>query len=281
MLDSNYRNSSCGFGEDLVSYLYDEIGGNDKSKFEAHLNSCKGCEEELASFGFVRSSISEWRAEDFDGLEMPKIEILYNEQVNTISTISTGSNTWFDSLKKIFTPSPNWATATAGFAVLAVCAVIAIFVFNYSGQNELAVSDNENTTEKPSKVEEKVVQPQQIEIVNEESGDQNGSENTQVDEKPKPELVKETPIKQSPFKRTETNQKRIVVKNSKNSKNQILEIKKPNKEMTANNNSRNNQKLNNFDEEEVLKLSNFAEENDDENDSIRLTDLFDEIGDDK
>lgn len=278
MLDSNYRNSSCGFGEDLVAYLYDEIGGKDKSKFEAHLNSCKGCEEELAAFGFVRSSISEWRAEEFDGLEMSNIEIIYNEQINTIST---GSNNWFDSLKKIFTFSPNWATATAGFAVLALCAVIAIFAFNYSGQNELAVSDNENTSEKPSKVEEKVVQPQQTELVNEDFADQNGSENTQVDVKPKPELVKEIPAKQSPPKRTEKSQKRIVVKNSKNSKNQIIEIKKPNKEMTANNNPRNNQKLNNFDEEEVLKLSNFAEENDDENDSIRLTDLFDEIGDDK
>jgi hypothetical protein len=272
MLDSNYRNKSCGFGEEVVAYLYDEIGKNEKIRFESHLAICKNCEEEVNSFGVLRNSISEWRVTDFESLSLPEVKINFEDNKKTISSISTNSKSWFAGISRIFSISPPWATATAGFAVLVVCAVITFFAFNFVGENELSKINEKPTLNQP-KTEEKVVQPEKNDLVENNSLEQKKSDTFKIEGKTNSEYVKETSIKKSPVKQKENIKKQILAKkDTKQQKNtnQKQVIKRPDDEIMAN-----------FDEKQVPKLSNFSEGTENETDSISLADLFDEVGDDK
>lgn len=281
MLDSNYQNKSCGFGEDLVAYLYDEIGENEKTKFERHLSSCQNCEKELSSFGFVRTSINDWKAKDFVNASLPKIEIEYGEIEPPVQTVTTEKSGWFDSLIGIFSGLPTWANASAGFAVLAICAVIAVIAYNNSGIEEISNNPEQKSIEQTKPVDDKVISPQKEEIatkqkVAKESANETGLEN----KTPKSELVSNTEISTKSQKRNLVTKQKSTLAKTKKRENKVVEYEKPDEQMTANNSDQKNYK-NNLNEQEVPKLSNFVEEEIEESDSIRLTDLFDEVGNDK
>ncbi len=271
MSNNNHHNLQCGFAEDLVSYLYDEINPADKSKFEKHLDKCSTCDKELAAFGYVRSSISDWREENFSMLETPKIEIQYPEKQKTVEIIGISSQpgSFLGRLRDLFTLSPTRATV---FAALLVFIGLTIVVFNFSKSTDLVEVINEN-------------EPNESLAINDTNA-QITEQNPVTDEKPiiekdqpKPDLVKEN----KPDIVSEPNEKKVLVpkkiaesvaaKSPKN-KNIIRETRKPNETMTANQN-----KDTNIPEDRVTrdapKLTNFA---DDEDDSLRLADLFDEVG---
>lgn len=104
MLD-NTKNSNCDFAEQLVSYLYDELLGSEKTVFENHLNSCLVCKEELSGFSLTRTAISEWHQEEFSTLENPVIEIPYKTE------LKSNSVSLLDSIRGFLGFSPVWATA--------------------------------------------------------------------------------------------------------------------------------------------------------------------------
>lgn len=72
--------NDCGRKEDLVAYLYDEAGVNERASFERHLDDCGSCRKELTAFGRVRDELSVWqvgfapRAEVV--LQRSKVELL-------------------------------------------------------------------------------------------------------------------------------------------------------------------------------------------------------------
>lgn len=279
MLDSNYENKSCGFGEDLVVYLYDEISESDKIKFEKHLSNCQTCEKELAGFGLVRNSINKWKAEDFAKLSHPKIELEYGEFEKKSQIMETEKSGWFGELKGIFSGFPTWANAGAAFAVLSICAVIAIIAFNYSGNVEVVDNSDKQTVEETEPVKEEFVSPQTEEI----TITQNAEEESVKEETFKPQITSKAEIKKKPQKYRVVKKQNDTLAKNKTRKNNKIENKKPNDEMTAGN-SNQEKYLNNFSEPDVPELSNFVEEDvefEDETDSIRLTDLFDEVGGDK
>lgn len=129
MLDNNnHKNSTCAFAEQTVSYLYGEADAKEKTVFETHLNSCVSCAEEFAGFSAVHSSITEWRNEEFLSLEIPSTEIPYEKtrEFYNAETDSKVSRSWLEELRKLFTLSPA-LTASASFAVIAVCVGIIFF----------------------------------------------------------------------------------------------------------------------------------------------------------
>ncbi len=146
MLDKNKYNSSCSFSEHIISYLYGEIGAPESNDFEIHLKSCSICLEELSGFDTIRSSIGEWRKEEFSVLKMPAFNFL-PDQIEEIhlASVSTEKN-WLITLKdKLFLPSPTWAASA--FAALIICIGLAFVIFNYSKYDELAeISDVDDTT---------------------------------------------------------------------------------------------------------------------------------------
>lgn len=137
MFEKNGHDPSCNFAVDIVSYLYSEIGGAEKREFESHLAGCTTCSAELASFSSVRSSVSSWRAQEFDPLATPVIDIPFETQIEAAAagwqgTILTG-------FKKLFAFSP-WPPAAVGFAALAVFIGLGFLAFSYMNRsgNDLA-----------------------------------------------------------------------------------------------------------------------------------------------
>jgi hypothetical protein len=127
MLDTNHKYQPCDFSETLVSYLYGEIEAAESRKFQAHIMQCGACSSELASFSGVRSSIAEWRQEEFAPMDAFAVELPARERpvILTDEPLASASS-WLDSVRAFFTPQIT--IAAAGFAALLLFAGL-LFVF--------------------------------------------------------------------------------------------------------------------------------------------------------
>lgn len=142
-INNNNHNSFCDFAEDAVAYLYGEIDETQKAKFEKHLSLCSHCEEEVTAFASVRSSVLNWKAEEFDILSSPVIDIPFEPLPKTVKNVEI-SPSWFESLGKLFSFSP-FKLAAAACAIFAVGFGLMFFVFDFSAGNELADLKNNNS----------------------------------------------------------------------------------------------------------------------------------------
>ncbi len=270
MSNNNHYNSPCGFAEDLVSYLYGEIDSAEKTRFERHLDDCSNCGKELAGFGFVRSSIGDWREEMFSVLETHKIEIPYIEKQTFVKTSvnSNDSLSWLASLRNVFSLSPTWATTTTVFASIAVLVGITIFALNFSYSNQVLeakiIGNTSQNGVNAERVEiESANQPEEKDRTNLSLAGEKTSENNDLKINKKNSLPEKIVAEITPKS----------IKIPKNSR----ENKKPSDKTMANTNinpgkNSNTSKSGNI---EVPKLTNFSEE---EDNSLRLADLFDEVG---
>jgi hypothetical protein len=148
MLDNNnYKNSSCAFAEQIVSYLYGEANAQEKTLFESHLNSCAACAEEFAGFSVIRSSIVEWRNEEFLSLETPLPEIPYEKARHNynLESGSSISRSWLTAFRELFTMSPA-LTASASLALIVFC--IGIVFFAAKSSNNIETVNNINDGKK-------------------------------------------------------------------------------------------------------------------------------------
>ena len=76
-MKNNGTNTNCPFADEIVSYIYDEITGTQRSMFETHLADCMVCTDEFAAVSNARFSVFEWRKEEFAHLPTPEIVIPY------------------------------------------------------------------------------------------------------------------------------------------------------------------------------------------------------------
>lgn len=142
MADDNYNN--CAYGEQAVSYLYDEIDARGKVVFEEHLRVCTTCAAEIAGFGAVRASVLQWKTEEFQLLNTPKIEFqdASAKSENNINTVPIKPNSWIERFSKFFIPAPVW---TASFASIIVLSALLLFVYNFSNNNQIVEVGTENS----------------------------------------------------------------------------------------------------------------------------------------
>lgn len=261
MLNNNSHNSSCAFAEEIVSYLYDEASVKEKTAFVAHLENCSNCSDELAAFGFVRSSIQEWRNEEIFALEMPALDIshLQPAKIAEISAVSDNSGSWLDQIRTFLTISPKLAFGSAAFAVLAICAGLGLFFFNSSNESDIASNSNRNS--------KNAAAPNVIETIEPTSSNP-------VIEPQKSESLPENKLEQAQFKSPRISTEKTSDNSKTLPKNKTLN-KKPNGTMAGNFTENKRNKTNTTQTQEAPKLSNLNEE---EDNSLRLTDLFAEIG---
>jgi hypothetical protein len=261
MLNKNGHNSSCSFAEEIVSYLYDEAGVKEKTDFVAHLEKCSNCTDELTAFGFVRSSIQEWRNEEIFALEMPALEIPHLQTANFAgnSAVSDDSDSWLDQIRKIFTLSPKLAFGSAAFAVLAVCAGLGLIIFNSSNENDIASNSNRNY---------------QNDIAANVNKTSESAPSNPALEQQKTESLPENKPEQVQFKSPKNSTEKASGNSKALPKNKALD-KKPNSTMAETFIENKRDKTNNIQKQEAPKLSNLNEE---EDNSLRLADLFAEIG---
>lgn len=146
MMNNNHKKEGCGFASELVSYLYGETNAAESSAFEAHIEKCAACADELKAFSGVHFSIGDWKAKEFDRLPTPIIEIPYNKGIET-KDANVG---WLAGLRNLFSLTPGWSLAAASLAILAVFVGIALFTLNSRKGNDVAGSGNKKTLTTPT-----------------------------------------------------------------------------------------------------------------------------------
>lgn len=156
MLNNNHKNPACAFAEPLISYLYGEIGGVEKVEFEAHLKSCADCSNELAELGFARTAVQEWRVEEFDKLATPIFEVPSNFVENP--AVAANPRSWFSDWRQIFSFKP--ALALSAMAIVVALFGVSLFIFNFKSGNEIALKTTNEKIVKTSvsPTVEKIVQ---------------------------------------------------------------------------------------------------------------------------
>ncbi|HEV7645308.1 MAG TPA: zf-HC2 domain-containing protein [Pyrinomonadaceae bacterium] len=138
-MNNNGHNNSCDLSETLVSYLYGETSAAESDKFKSHLAHCVACTEELAGFGVMRSSLAEWKQEEFAGVTAPVIELPVRDMPVVLTDEPASS--WLDGLRAFLTP--KIALTAAGFAAVLICLGLAFaFMTSQNPVDKGLVADN-------------------------------------------------------------------------------------------------------------------------------------------
>jgi hypothetical protein len=119
----------CERALDLMAFLYREMNESETRAFELHLRDCANCRDELAAFGVVKASITEWRDEVLSGF---------------VSTPLPARKSAVAALRQFFDLSPLWLKAATGFAVVVFCVLVTVLVAG--NKKEPAVAVNKDAT---------------------------------------------------------------------------------------------------------------------------------------
>lgn len=272
----------------LVAYLYDEINAEQKIRFEEHLAGCPNCEAELASFGLVRSSITYWKQTDFEGLTPLHIELPAAEKV---PALSPGKNSLAAQVRNFIfglAAGPfNWKTAAAaGLPVLIIAFLALTFLLTSAERVEIAGPEKPRPAKITPEDKQIVSDAETADLADNETDQEiptsagNVPDNVKAAE---PDVARQNPAPATPKRKSPTRSGRQVAKKKKQSENPpVNQNQKPNDQINAatNSNRSNAGQPFQYDEQEPIKLSDLTGETEEDNDSIRLIDLFDEVGGD-
>ncbi len=270
MLDKNKYTPPCLFSEQVISYLYEEIGAQETNDFEAHLKSCTICLEELSGFGAVRSSIGEWRKEEFSVLETPAFNFLpaQTEKIR-FAPVSTEKNWWLALKERFSTPSPVWAASA--FTALVVGVGLAFVIFNYSKYVEIAeISNGDNITTVSSSVE--IKNEQNANSISDSKPSEKSSEKFITVQQSKQEIVTASHNVPPPGNFV------MKIKNDLNTTTNRNSSRDSNKTIPINRKSATNKKAKQQSLPKSRNIPFLADIEDVEDDSLRLADLFDDTG---
>jgi hypothetical protein len=122
------KDQVCERADELISFLYGELGENDSRRFERHLHECAHCESEFAAFGQIRKSIVSWRDESLGSAWMPGAV-----DDHTLATPAARSATQIRpsalaAIREFFNLSPLWMKGAAAFASLLFCLFAALAI---------------------------------------------------------------------------------------------------------------------------------------------------------
>ena len=110
----------CERASDLIAFLYGEAGEHEARDFQLHLQQCKSCREEVASFGEVRESITAWRDEALAGF------------VSTPMTAQPKTKSALAALRQFFDLSPLWLKGATALAAVTFCVLVGLALFRSS-----------------------------------------------------------------------------------------------------------------------------------------------------
>lgn len=268
ILDDNHKNSSCDFAGTLVLYLYGEAPKPESIEFEGHLKNCLNCADELESFAALRNSLFEWK-EDFTAIKTPAF-VLPNEKQRKFAKEVTNGNEKrprFSDFGKLFSFFPKLA---AGFAVAAICFGLFLFALRFSQNNELVQNDLNTINSNASfQVIDKKIQQA------EESGLSGNSDDNPVKaQKSENKNLSEKAATPARFDGSRNSSVKIsgisqtAAKNYKSTQNKIKSQTIREKQVY------NSQRLTATSK----KNPTLVEVGDEEDDSMRLADLFEEVG---
>lgn len=279
MLDSRKTNSNCGLAETIVSYVYDEMAGPEKHDFERHLSSCLDCENELAAFSSVSSSVKEWRDAEFAVLETPEISIPYKTQDTAVmaADASDSNPSWLENMRGLI--SSFGMKTVAGFASLAVVLGLGWFLVNsFSSEQDIAKEPGNKVIE-PIGGKENLspAKPDPGDVVEENESEIN-SPNVIPEVSPELAADNASPTdarKTAPTKATYRAPAALNrnISTRRNSNKNRSRAKKPNPSVK--------EKTNPVIQAPIDRLTEEFAIDEKKEDELRLSDLFDEVGSDK
>ncbi len=85
----NNGKTNCPFEDEIVTYIYDEMVGSERMKFENHLSGCSVCTDDFAAISEARFSVFEWQKEEFGHLPTPDIVIPYESNRRVVEESSS------------------------------------------------------------------------------------------------------------------------------------------------------------------------------------------------
>ena len=134
---NNGNNANCGFSDEIVSYIYDEIGAVERKTFEGHLTVCSVCTDEFAAISNARFTVFEWRREEFEPLATPEFSIPYaGKQYEADESTSAG---FLAGLRGLLSVS-GWPIAVA--AGLVACLGLGLVAMKYLDSGQLQIASN-------------------------------------------------------------------------------------------------------------------------------------------
>jgi hypothetical protein len=255
MMSNNHKNSGCGYEAQLVSCLYGEASAQEIEAFESHSQTCLKCAAEFESFAGVQFSINDWKAKEFAALETPRIEIPY-EKPTRENEPSGREVSWSAGLRDLFSLSPAKWLATASIAVLLVCVGIVWSALNDSKDDSIAGQNDTRSNAVIAPTVEKTP-----EVSRADSNQNKPSEN---------EEQRVLAPKTSPSENvgsTESKNKKSLPKANVQRQPQKADATNRPKTIESKRDMKNNQQV-------APKIV----EDEDEDDTLRLAELFEEIG---
>src|SRR6185436_3092678 len=125
-MNERQNSPSCERSPDLIAFLYGEADERETRDFQLHLQRCRTCREEVASFGVVRESITEYRDEALAGFVSTPVA-----QPKTKSAIAA--------LRQFFVLSPLWLKGATALAAVTFCVLVGLALFR---NNDQVISTN-------------------------------------------------------------------------------------------------------------------------------------------
>lgn len=126
---------SCDRGNDLVAFLYGEVGEREAHDFENHLRICAACQAELSSFKQIRSSIIEWRDESLGSFS------------TAVASAATGNSpvgvkkpSALAAIREFFNLSPMWLKGAVTFASVLFCITASLAVAHLFNEPQMPVA---------------------------------------------------------------------------------------------------------------------------------------------
>jgi len=122
---------SCGRQEELLDFLYGELGNVEANDFQTHLHDCAACSEELAAFNGVRESVLGWRNETLGAAASVPNTTLLHERRSALAAV-----------RAFFDFSPLWLKGAVALVVLLFCVLGGLSVRNLRRANAPIIVQN-------------------------------------------------------------------------------------------------------------------------------------------
>lgn len=120
----------CPHADEIVSYIYGEIDPVVQSVFETHLADCMTCTDDFAAVSHSRFSVFEWNKEEFAPLATPRFVIPYATPQPARVGAMAG---FFAGLRSVFAGS--YLPLAASMAVIAIVVGLGLFISMNKGTN--------------------------------------------------------------------------------------------------------------------------------------------------
>lgn len=129
----------CERTDDLISFLYGELGESETRSFEQHRRICPSCESEVKAFGSVRQSILAWRDQS---LGMAWSDRVIADQIPVLAVEERHSS--LAAIRGFFALSPWWMKGATAVGAILFCLLAGLAIARL-GENSTSVSQLPST----------------------------------------------------------------------------------------------------------------------------------------